>query len=59
MLQSSQQFTKMSIFSILCNFISLYLMFNYFHYLIMLIVTINYLLLTTTYYLIAACLYVH
>ena len=31
-------------FSLLCNFISLYLMFNYFHWLIMLIVTINYLL---------------
>ena len=30
-LQSSQLFTKMCIFSI-CNFISLYLMFNYFHF---------------------------
>ena len=42
-LLSSQVFTKMCIFS-LCNFISLYLMINYFHWLIMLIVTINYLL---------------
>ena len=44
MLQSSQLFTECVFFSILCNFISLYLMFNYFHCLIMLIVTINYLL---------------
>ena len=34
----------MCVFSLLCNFISFYLMFNYFHYLIMLIVTIKYLL---------------
>ena len=34
----------MCIFSLLCNCISFYLMFNYFHCLIMLIVTINYLL---------------